>query len=381
MTDSLIIYVDDERANRVVFEQAFRGRFNIRAVATGEEALALLALGGVATLVTDQRMPGMSGHELLVRAKEMRPDVVRVVITAYSDVDPILRAVNDGLVARYLIKPWDRTELEQILAWSIEAATLARHDSALQLRLMRTERLVTLGALGASVLHDLQQPIASTRLNVDRLSQHLSVVGAAAARNATPQVREALAELPELLDDLRIAADVTQGIVAQLQAFLSPRPDAATTPADRSTDPLRVMRYAMSVCRQVVTKAGGTIVYEGPPALPTIAIGATELAQVLINLVSNAAHALRPADGRVTLGAVVENERVRISVTDDGCGMPPDVLRRAGTAFFSTRPDGTGLGLSQCHRLLGAIGARLEITSRPNSGTTARFAIPTVPAP
>jgi signal transduction histidine kinase len=377
MTDSLIIYVDDEHANRVVFEQSFRGRFNIHCVATGEEALALLAQAGVSTLVTDQRMPGMSGHELLVRAKELRPDVVRVVITAYSDVDPILRAVNDGLVARYLIKPWDRAELEQILAWSIEAAALARHDSALQLRLMATERLVTLGTLGAAVLHDLQQPIASTRLNVDRLAQHLSVVGAAATRNATPSVRAALSELPELLDDLRMAVDVTQGIVAQLQTFLSP--SAAPATAERSTDPLPLIRYATSVCRHLIAKTGGTIDYTGPATLPMLAIGGTELAQVLINLISNAAHAIEARGGHVTLGAVAENGRLRLSVTDDGCGMPPDVLRRAGTAFYSTRPDGTGLGLSQCHRLLGAIGARLEIDSKPGAGTTVRFTLPVAP--
>ena len=121
-------------------------------------------------LVTDQRMPGMTGHELLEKTRALYPDVIRIVITAYGDVDPILRAVNDGLVARYLVKPWDRAELEQILAWGLEANALARRDSALQLRLMQTERLVTVGSIGASVVHDSrQQPIASMRLNAHRL--------------------------------------------------------------------------------------------------------------------------------------------------------------------------------------------------------------------
>ena len=83
------------------------------------------------------------------------PEIIRLVITAYSDIDPILRAVNDGLVARYLVKPWDREELTRTLSWALEVGELARRDRALQLRLLETERLATLGTIGAAVVHDL----------------------------------------------------------------------------------------------------------------------------------------------------------------------------------------------------------------------------------
>ncbi len=381
-----ILYVDDERANRIVFEKAFRAKFTIVCASNGDEALAILKDGKVAVLVTDQRMPGMSGHQLLEQARVLYPDVVRVVITAYSDVDPILRAVNDGLVARYLVKPWDRAELEQILAWAIEAHSLARRDSALQLRLMQTERLVTIGSIGAAVLHDLQQPIASMRLNVDRLAQHAALL----ARVLAPRVAElperagvetALAELPELIDDLGLAGDVMQGIVKHLRAFL--RPDQAagdgTPPSDEGVDPLPIIRYASSVCRQVAAKTAGQVHYEGKSELPRIKIGATELTQVLINVIANAANALPPSGGRVVVATSVVPEGVRFVITDNGAGMPPEVLRKAGTPFFTTRAQGTGLGLSQCHRLLGAVGARLEIESSVGVGTTVRFAVPIAP--
>ncbi|HEX4461258.1 MAG TPA: response regulator, partial [Polyangia bacterium] len=106
--DHLIIYVDDERANRVVFEQSFAAKFHIRALPSAAAALELLRNETAAVLITDQRMPDMSGHELLIRVKQLYPEMVRVVITAYSELDPILAAVNEGLVARYVIKPWDR---------------------------------------------------------------------------------------------------------------------------------------------------------------------------------------------------------------------------------------------------------------------------------
>src|SRR5262245_12988270 len=112
----LVLYVDDERPNRIVFERSFAGKFRIKAVHDGQQGLDVLASGEeVAVLLTDQRMPLMSGDDLLRRVKRDHPDVVRMVITAYADVEPILAAINEGLVARYIVKPWDREELEQLL--------------------------------------------------------------------------------------------------------------------------------------------------------------------------------------------------------------------------------------------------------------------------
>src|SRR5262245_56483654 len=122
----LVLYVDDERANRVVFEQSLASEFEIQTVADAAAALAVLDQRDVAVLVTDMRMPKMNGEELLRIAKERAPQTIRIVVTAYSDVDPILRAINEGLVARYIIRPWVRTELVQVLRWAIEAWTFSR---------------------------------------------------------------------------------------------------------------------------------------------------------------------------------------------------------------------------------------------------------------
>ena len=169
VTGPLVLYVDDERPNRVVFEKSFAGKFRIKTACDGAEALAVLASEPVAVLLTDQRMPGMSGDELLRVVKRDYAAVVRVVITAYSDVEPILAAINEGLVARYIVKPWNREELEQLLRWAIAAWEFSRDSAALQHRLLETERLATLGSIVGSVVHDLNQPLASMLMNCDRL--------------------------------------------------------------------------------------------------------------------------------------------------------------------------------------------------------------------
>jgi signal transduction histidine kinase len=377
--DHLLLYVDDDWSNRIVFEQSFTQRFRVRTAPSAQDALELLKSEPVAVLVTDQRMPDMSGNDLLVRAKTLCPEAVRVVITAYSDLDPILRAVNDGLVARYIIKPWDRDELERILAWAIEAHVLGREDSALQLRLMETERLVTLGSIGAAVLHDLNQPISYVSENARRLADlaasapALTELARAHSESLSPVDARNLADLAAELGD--IARDVLEGCTQMSETTAGIRRLLKPTAGDaqRRCDPHPIIQYALKVCGEIAVRARGRLRYEGPPALPQVRIGAPELTQVLVNLVANAAQALgrrqRPG-GRVVVSAAEQGPRLQVRVTDDGPGMPPEVLAKVGTPFFTTRPDGTGLGVAQCRRLIERERGELKIESAEGAGTT-----------
>src|SRR5580692_11495007 len=172
----LVLYVDDERGNRVVFETSMKAEFNIRVASEPAEALQILESTDVAVIVTDMRMPTMSGEELLRIAKERWPQTIRMVVTAYSDIEPILRAINEGLVARYIIKPWVRTELMQVLRWATEAWALGRDSAAVHRRLMETERLATLGSISGMLVHDLRQPLVSLMMNIDQLRELVGAV-------------------------------------------------------------------------------------------------------------------------------------------------------------------------------------------------------------
>ena len=383
--DHLIVYVDDERANRVVFEQSFAAKFHVRALPSAAAALELLRNETAAVLITDQRMPDMSGHELLVRVKQLYPEMVRVVITAYSELDPILAAVNEGLVARYVIKPWDRVEVEQILLWSIEAFTLGRQKSALQLRLMQTERLVTLGSMAAAVLHDLHQPLTNLTVNVERFGElaksaeklNQLIAAAAVTKKEKTHLHEVVNELPELAKDLLLSCKVMTDMTVGLKQFLKSEPHAEPS----GVDPVPIIQYAMGVCREAAVRARGRIVYEGPALLPKLRIGSTELTQVFINVVANGAQALverNKIGGRVVVNAVEEAADVRITVDDNGPGMSSELLAKVGTPFFSTRKEGTGLGVAQCRRLVEGAGGAFGIASSEGQGTTVTFTIPKV---
>jgi two-component system response regulator PhcR len=381
----LIVYVDDERGNRVVFEQSLNAEFNLLAVSNASEALDAIERLEVAVVVSDMRMPSMSGEELLRIVKERHPQVIRMVVTAYADVDPILRAINEGLVARYIVKPWIRTELVQVLRWAIEAWRFSRDSAALHRRLLETERLATLGSIAGMLVHDLKQPLMSLLVNVEHLRE---------LATASPILRDALLQAPipsaqrarllELVDDLDpVTSDLrTSGLhlselISGLRDLGRPRDPRMPLAA---TDPLPIVRHAMTVCQELAIPARASIGYEGPGELPRVRMPATELTQVLINVVANGAQAVAARGtphGRVSIVARPDADMLEFQIRDDGVGMAPDVLSRVGTPFFTTRPDGTGLGLAQCQRLIGTAGGRLRIESERGIGTTVTIILPT----
>lgn len=381
----LVLYVDDERANRVVFEQSLGIDFRIKSVPDAKAALDILERENVAVLVTDMRMPGMSGEELLRIAKERKSQTIRIVITAYADVDPILRAINEGLVARYIIKPWIRAELVQVLRWATEAWTFSRDSMALQTRLMETERLATLGSIAGHLVHDLKQPLMSMLINVEHMRE---------LAKAASTLQEALAVLPlsvnermrlsALVEDLDpVTADLKTStlhlgaLIDGLRDLGRPREDGSSIP--HAADPLPIVRHAMAVCQDLALQVRASIDYEGPNMLPRVKMSATELTQVLINLVRNGAEAVAARgtpQGKVSILARSESNMLELCVRDDGVGMAPDVLGRVGTPFFTTRAAGTGLGLAQCQRLVGSAGGRFRIESELGIGTTVTIVLP-----
>ena len=388
LKEHLVLYVDDEHANRVVFELTFGKILKVKCVDSAETALAVITQAAIAVLVTDQRMTGMSGDELLRRVKELSPDTVRMIVTAYSDLEPILNAVNEGLVARYVVKPWDRAELEEILRWALEAYVAGRTNGALQLRLVQTERLRTLGQVSASVLHDLNQPVMAIQMSAEQLTE-LSDIGPTLARLAggdtsplTANERAVLGrlgeDLPELASSLSSCAAFMTDLMKQMRQFQRRDTDP---PSSGGVSPMPVLKLALSMCRSGSVVSGAKLSYVGPADLPAVRATSTDLMQILVNVVRNAQQALEEhgvKQGTVIVHAAAIANAVAFSVQDNGPGIPPEVLEKLGTPFFTTREAGTGLGVNQCKRLVARLGGELRIESSAGAGTKVTFTLPVI---
>jgi len=110
-----ILYVDDEVNNLVSFKATFRLKYNVYTAISGEEAIKLLEENQIHIIITDQRMPGMTGVEFLERILEKHPDPMRILLTGYADLNAVIDAVNKGKIFHYLSKPWNEEELDMTI--------------------------------------------------------------------------------------------------------------------------------------------------------------------------------------------------------------------------------------------------------------------------
>ncbi len=130
MTPYKIMIVDDEPANLRLLERLFRRDHTVITAGSGAEALQLLAQHDVALLITDQRMPGMSGTELLKQSVSFRPHMVRIILTGYTDVSTLVEAINCGQIYKFVQKPWHNDELRLTVERALEhyRANKARYE-------------------------------------------------------------------------------------------------------------------------------------------------------------------------------------------------------------------------------------------------------------
>ena len=146
-----ILVVDDEPANLRTLSRLFREDFEVFTATSGVEALELLKQHDVALLITDQRMPGMTGIELLKNTVSIRPRMVRIILTGYTDVDALVEAINCGQVYRYVAKPWSNDDLRLTVRRALEHYETNKKSYELELtnrrlasRLVEIQQLATM---------------------------------------------------------------------------------------------------------------------------------------------------------------------------------------------------------------------------------------------
>lgn len=110
-----ILYVDDEEQNLISFKATFRREYEIFTAITGKEGLEIAKNNPIDLIITDQRMPEMTGIEFLEKVLPERPDAIRMILTGFSDIEVIIQAINTGRIYRYITKPWDENELRMTI--------------------------------------------------------------------------------------------------------------------------------------------------------------------------------------------------------------------------------------------------------------------------
>lgn len=232
----------------------------------------------------------------------------------------------------------------------------ARAEAALR----RRDRLAAMGELASGVAHEIRNPLNAIAMSVKRLRTEFRPEDEADSERG---------ERDELLDILDGQTQRIDGTVQQFLDYARPRP-LATRPVD-----VDALLAEVGAATRALAESRGVSLEVEAASLATAALDPDQIRQALDNLLRNAIQAT-PAGGAVTLAARQDGGGVRVTVSDTGAGIDPDDLPRIFDLYFTTKSEGTGIGLAVTHQIAAAHGGALDVESRPGEGTRMILRLP-----
>ncbi|OHD13020.1 MAG: PAS domain-containing sensor histidine kinase [Spirochaetes bacterium GWB1_48_6] len=235
----------------------------------------------------------------------------------------------------------------------VEETTEKRRKEA---RLRRAESLASLTTLAAGVAHEIKNPLGSISIHVQLMRKSLK------SQTEEPLVR--------YLDIVTEEIDRLNRIVVDFLFAVRPMDIAPI-----NDDIVAVLKELVEFMHVEVERAGIVLTMESGKNIPLIPFDKRYIKQALLNLVKNATAAM-PDGGKLRLGIEVIGDEVRITVADSGVGIPEDKLGKIFEPYFTTKENGTGLGLTLTYKIIKEHGGDIAVVSKPGQGTTFTITLP-----
>lgn len=367
-----LLAVDDEVANLNLLKRTFHRDYDVEVAENGLEALGILAVKPIDLIISDQRMPGMSGVQMLAECRDKYPDSVRILLTAYADVHDIIASINLGQIYRYILKPWSPDELRVTIAKALEHFHLEQENRRLVVRLQRSleelqaaqkelvqrERLSTLGRMASSIIHDLKLPMSNIRTSAALLSD--------------PGLDSSLRR--EFADIIQKEVDRLVEMTREILEF------------SRGESSLKIGVFALGELLEDIVHSverdylsAGIIIEKDWMKAGIIEGDRDRLRRVFYNLISNARDAMATG-GRLDVTAEAKGEEVSVIISDSGPGIPAAIINTLFEPFVTYgKHNGTGLGMTIAKKIIEGHHGTIAATNKPNGGAMIQIMLPKRP--
>lgn len=366
-----ILYVDVEPESLLAFRDAAHETFSVITAQDAAEALQLLSQHDVAVMLTEQHMPDMTGVELCRRTREVRPSTVRLLTTRALDLASAIDAINHGQISGFLPKPWTEEQLSRALRAAIDPLHAQRTQQSMEMRLWHGGQVAAATTIYEELVHELSNPLGALEINASLVSDLL--MAAVNDTSLAKPLHNSLETAVEAHTDSLAAIDQMKGLVSRMRQGRRP----SITPARGQCDVARVIEATVRIVRAEVEKVAHLDIQLD--SSPSAAVEASVLGQVLLNLLLNAAQAVSPElrmRNRIRVQLDEGDGLVRLSVIDNGPGIPPDQLERVFDPFFTTKESGTGLGLAICRELVSQAHGTISVSNGVGGGARFVVAVP-----
>lgn len=308
-------------------------------------------------VLSDLSMPGFSGYQALRILRELHPQVPFIFVSGTMGEETAVKALQEG-ADDYIIKH-QPARLPSAVTRAIRGARSEIERLRVEDELMRAQRLESLAMLAAGLGHDLRNILQPLLIVPDLIRD----------RSDDPKVTR-------LADVIAECGRRGHEMVDSMLSFVR----GSRQPSERIV--LQRLFQAVGMLLKSSMPPNVDLHLEVSDDRMVVEANYTELQQVLLNLSINAIQAM-PDGGRLSLVAERTNgndaRQVRIRVSDDGIGMDAQTLERMFSPFFTTKAEGTGLGLVSCRRIVESIGGLIQVRSSPGVGTTFDLLLPLHP--
>lgn len=354
-----ILCVDDEVDNVDALERLFRRKYKVLKATSGEAGLKHLATGEVSVIISDQRMPGMSGVEFLAESIKTHPNTIRILLTGYTDIESVIAAINSGHIYRYVTKPWDPVDLANAVDKAIDryevGEELIEKNRALQMALDELQTLdQAKNQFMVLVNHELKTPLTSMLSFADLLAETKLDTD---QRLYLARVKSAALRLQEMINDaLELVSAETQ------QTRLDLRPMPARNLLAETAVPESIQDLAAS------RRIGFKFAIENQ----TVICDEKLIRNVLRRLFHNAAKFATASSEVLIEGRSKNGGLYEISLSNSGKPIEERRIQQLMKPFTLDENTlnhsiGTGLGLSICQALLKLHSSSLRFTSATNT--------------
>ncbi len=375
-----LLVVDDEPEVLRSLHDLFRLEFRVLTHEHPSEALATLAGDTeVDVVMSDQRMPEMSGVQFLERARAVRPDATRLLFTGYADIKAVIDAVNRGHIARYVAKPWDVDELTAVIRQAVDQHVLIAEKNRLLRELKETNARLTeavrlKGKFIEVASHELNTPVTVVLGLTELWQMAMSPNATASERTWVDRIHGA---------GLRLASTVER--MLKLLKTGQMTPDLASVAAP--LEPL--IRLAVAGLQPFLEARKQTVEFAIADDLGEVEVDPPKISDVVANLVVNAIK-FTPDGGTIRVAAsAFGDSSVRVQVSDYGIGIDPSDRTHLFEPFFTGNDTmhhssgeyqfckkGMGLGLCLVKAFVELHGGSISVETAPGKGSTFSFTLP-----
>jgi signal transduction histidine kinase len=358
--DATLILLELRRGGYDVFHQR---------VETDGAMAAALARARWDIILSDFAMPRFGAPAALALLRQKGLDIPFIIVSGTVGDELAVKAMRAG-ANDYLFKG-NLSRLCPAIDRELREAKSRAERRRMQEQLLIADRMASIGTIAAGVAHEINNPLAAVVVNLDLLAKDLARLG------DDNGIAEQMDAIFDELRDAREAADRLRHIARDLKVFSRFTDEERKGPVDVR----RVIESSLRMAWPEIRHRARLVKEYGD--VPPVEANEQRLGQVVLNLVVNAAQAIKEGNAeanviRISTEVDPLSGRVVVQVRDTGAGIPPETLPRIFDAFFTTKPVGvgTGLGLSICHKIITGLGGDIDVDSEVGKGTTFRVSLP-----